>query len=321
MAAQMYRWIARFATCLCLHAGAVDLQGHRGARGLLPENTIASFEKALALGATTLETDVAVTRDGVLVLHHDQDLNPDITRDDMGQWLEKRGPLIHALTLDELRRYDVGRIKAGTQYARNFAQQEPRDGSRIPTLAELFALVKRPGNERVRLALETKVTPIDPGNTLAPEEFARRLVAEVRKAGLEKRTSILSFDWRSLREVQRIAPEIATTYITARQSWLDNVKSEDPGGSPWVAGFQYRTHGSVPHMIHAAGGRTWSAHFRDLDTAQVEEARKLGLTVLAWTVNRPADIEGVLDLGVDGIVTDRPDLVMEALRRRGIAPK
>src|SRR2546430_2645680 len=119
-------------------ATAFDLQGHRGARGLAPENTIEAFSTALSIGVTTLELDVGMSKDGVLVVHHDEWLNPDITRGPEGAFLSQRGPAIHSLTLEELKRYDVGRIKPGTAYAARFPLQRPHDGARIPTLAELF---------------------------------------------------------------------------------------------------------------------------------------------------------------------------------------
>lgn len=303
-------------------AGAFDLQGHRGARGLAPENTLPSFARALAIGVHTLETDIAISRDGVLLISHDPALNPDITRGPDGQWLAARGPVIFHTPAAELQRYDVGRLKPGTRYASQYPEQQPADGARLPALAELFALVKRannppPGHNPVRLALETKLNPLAPDDTAAPEPFARALVAAVRDAGLASRTSILSFDWRTLQIIQREAPEITTVYLTARQRWLDNV---GPGpASPWTAGFALRDHGSVPKLIKAAGGKVWSSFHGDLDAAQVKEAQALGLQVLAWTVNEPPHIEAMLDLGVDGIVSDRPDRVRTAMAKRGMA--
>src|SRR4051812_45929932 len=97
--------------------GPFDLQGHRGARGLAPENTLAGFERALAIGVTTLELDTAVTRDGVVVVSHDSLLNPDLTRDAAGGWIAAPGQSLHSLTLAELRRYDVGRLRPATAYA------------------------------------------------------------------------------------------------------------------------------------------------------------------------------------------------------------
>src|SRR5688572_11227528 len=148
-----------------------DLQGHRGARGLLPENTLPSFQRALDIGVDTIECDMAITKDGVVVIYHDLWLNPDITRGPDGQWLASRGPAIKDLTFAELQRYDVGRIKPGTAYAKTFSEQQPVDGTRIPRLSDLFDLVKRSGNEKVGFDCETKVSPNERGATLPPEEF------------------------------------------------------------------------------------------------------------------------------------------------------
>ena len=314
----MKRMIGLALLLAALSAAAFDLQGHRGARGLAPENTLPAFALALGLGVDTLETDIAITRDGQLVISHDPALNPEFTRGPDGQYIAARGPLIWQTNYDELLRYDVGRLKPGSRYAAQFPQQKPVDGARLPRLADLFALVKKSGNAQVRLALETKVTPTAPDETMAPEPFARALIKAVREAGMAERTAILSFDWRTLQVVQKEAPEIGTVYITAQQRWLDNVGAGLAQASPWTAGFSHAEHGSVPKMIKAAGGRTWSSFYGDLDAAKVKEAKALGLTVLAWTVNDPAHIARVMDLGVDGIVSDRPDLVRDELQRRGM---
>ena len=313
------RWfIALVSLAVASAASAFDLQGHRGARGLLPENTLPAFERALALGVTTLELDIAITRDGVLAIHHDRRLNPDIVRDAKGEWLRGEGPPIHSLTWAELQTYDVGRLRPGSNYARNYPDQQPLDGTRIPRLSDLFDLVKRSGNERVRFAIETKLHPERPDETLAPEPFARAVVEEIRKAAMERRSTILSFDWRTLQVVQKIAPEIPTVYLSAQQRWLDNIAVERSEGSPWTAGFQYREHGSIPKMIKAAGGTYWSAYFGDLDAQKVKEAQSLGLKVLAWTVNDSATMARIIDLGADGLITDRPDLARSVLEQRRI---
>ena len=300
-------------------ARALDLQGHRGARGLAPENTLQGFAHALGIGVTTLELDIAITQDGVLVISHDPALNPDITRSADGRFLEARGPLIRDLAFDQLLRYDVGRLKPGSEYASRHPQQQPADGARIPALAALFALVKKSGNTSVRFAIETKLTPLAPQETWAPAPFARALIAAIRDAGVASRSTILSFDWRTLAVVQQEAPEIGTVYLSAQQPWLDNIGAGRAEGSAWTAGVQHKDHGSVPQMIKAAGGRIWSCFFGDLDAAKVREAHRLGLQVLAWTVNEPAQIARMLDLGVDGIVSDRPDRVREEMKRRGLA--
>jgi glycerophosphoryl diester phosphodiesterase len=311
------------------NALALELQGHRGARGLAPENTIPAFEKALAVGVTTLELDVGVTKDDVVVVSHDPALSPNIVRGPDGKWLEQKGPGLRELTYSELARYDVGRLKPGTNYAKNHPAQVAVDGTRIPKLAEVFALVERSGNRAVRFNIETKLSPLAPAETLAPEPFARAVIAEIRKAGVASRSTIQSFDWRTLQVVQREAPEIATVYLTAQQRFLDNVctgagaakPSVAPADCPpseWTAGFHLKDHGSVPRMVKAAGGAVWSPFFGDLDAAKLKEARDLGLRVVVWTVNDPAQIARMIDLGVDGIISDRPDLVREEMGRRGL---
>jgi glycerophosphoryl diester phosphodiesterase len=330
----MHRLLLVFLAALAAGcATPFDLQGHRGARGLAPENTLPAFATALAIGVTTLELDTAVTRDGVVVVSHDPFLNPDIARGPDGRWLEKRGPNIRDLDYEALARYDVGRLKPGTNYARLYPEQVAVDGTRIPKLAEVFALVERSGNRSVRFNIETKISPGAPEESLAPEPYARKLVEEIRRAGMASRSTIQSFDWRTLQAAQKIAPAIPTVYLTVQQKFLDNVCTGAGAGSPgiaaidcqpsaWTAGFQLRDYGSVPKMIKAAGGKTWSPFHDDIDAAKVKEAHDLGLTVVVWTVNDPARIAEMLDLGVDGIISDRPDLVRaELARQRKFQPK
>ena len=314
----MMRALVAMLALVAAPALGLDLQGHRGARGLLPENTLASFQRALEVGVTTLELDIAITKDGVLAVYHDRTLNPDITRDAAGRFIDAPGPAIHTLTWAQLQTYDVGRIKPGTNYARNFADQQPIDGTRIPRLSDLFDLVKRSGDERVRFAIETKLHPEKPEDTLAPEPFARAVVDEIRKAGMAARSQILSFDWRTLQVVQKIAPEIQTVYLTAQQRWLDNVGAGQAEGSRWTAGFQMRDHGSIPKMIKAAGGSHWSVYFGDLDEQKLKEAHALGLKVLVWTVNDVVMMARLVRMGVDGLITDRPDLARILLEERGV---
>jgi glycerophosphoryl diester phosphodiesterase len=107
-------------------------------------------------------------------------------------------------------------------------------------------------------------------------------------------------------------------YLTAQQKWLDNVGAGNPAGSAWTAGIQHSQHRSVPKMVLAAGGKTWSPYFGDLDSTSVAEAKALGLAVVVWTVNEPADIAKMIDLGVDGIISDRPDLVRAEMQKRGM---
>ena len=300
-------------------ARRIDLQGHRGARWHRPENTLPAFDYALAQGVTTLELDLAVTRDEVLVISHDPALNPDLTRDAQGQFLASMGPNIIGLSWQELQAYDVGRIRPGSRYAGLFPEQQALDGTRIPRLRDLFARVKAAGNTTVQFAIETKITPQRPEQTPSPERFVDLLLKEVDDAGMVSRVQVQSFDWRTLRRVQQRRPGMPTSYLTAQLDALDNLQIRSGRDSAWTAGFQHREHGSVPRMVKAAGGTHWSSFWRELDAAQVREAQSLGLKVLAWTVNDRDAMNRLLDMGVDGLITDRPDLGAQVLRERGLA--
>jgi glycerophosphoryl diester phosphodiesterase len=297
-----------------------DLQGHRGARGLWPENTLAGFTRALAIGVTTLELDCAVTRDGVVVVSHDPVLNPDITRDAHQRFLAAPGPPICTLSFHELQQYDVGRLRPGSAYAAWLPMQQAVDGERIPRLADLFALVERLGAREVRFNIETKVFPLQPELTLPPAPFTQALLAEVRRAGMDSRTTIQSFDWRTLQITHQLAPQVATVALTDQQPGDDTIHLGQAGASPWLGGLNANDFGgSVPRLVKASGAGIWSPDHLDLSARIVAEAHELALTVVPWTINEPAEMTRVLALGVDGMISDRPDLLRSVLAAEGIA--
>src|SRR3954454_9485438 len=249
---------------LTTQAQAFDLQGHRGARGLAPENTRAAFETALRIGVTTLELDLAMTKDGVLVVSHDRRLNPDHTRGPDGKFLDAEGPAIRTLTLSELRRYNVGRLKPGTGYAKSLPEQRPVDNALIPPLTDVFALAAERQAYHVRFNIETKITPSSGDETPDPETFAAALATSVRDASLADRVSIQSFDWRTLMAMKRIALEIERVCLTAEALNFDTIQRGQPGPSPWLAGLDVDDFaGSVPRLVQAAGCAVWSPLYRN----------------------------------------------------------
>jgi glycerophosphoryl diester phosphodiesterase len=321
-------------TLLAPAAVALDLQGHRGARGLAPENTLEGFAEALAQGVTTLEMDLGVTKDGVVVVAHDSRLNRDLTRGPDGAWLQSPGPALIQLSLAELQQFDVGRVRPDSRYAETLPDQRAADGARVPTLAEVVALTRRAGNEQVRFNLETKLSPLAPDLTLPPAAFAEAVVAVVQAEGIAARTTIQSFDWRSLRAVKTLAPAIETACLTMeaqapsidyatppekRDTWEGNVQRGRAGPSLWTGWLDVDDFGGdVPALVKAAGCAVWSPEFDDLTADAVRRAHELGLEVVAWTVNRPDDMAALIEMGVDGIITDYPDRLRAVMTKQDL---
>jgi glycerophosphoryl diester phosphodiesterase len=300
-------------------AQGFDLQGHRGARGLMPENTLPGFATALSIGVSTLELDLAVTRDFQVVVIHDPRFEPKIARDANGAWLGQSSPSIHSMTLSTVRTYDVGRLNPANKYAQRYPEQQAVDGSPVPTLEEVFELVIKSGNQQVRFNMEIKINPERPELTHAPREFAQAVINVIRAYKMENRTTLQSFDWRALREVQDIAPDITTSYLTADQTWLSNLQAGRPGASPWLNGVDVDDFdGSAARAIKVAGGTIWSSYHREVSADSIKLAHELGLAVNVWTVNEAGRMRELIAMGVDGIITDYPDRLRQVLKQSGM---
>jgi glycerophosphoryl diester phosphodiesterase len=298
-------------------ASAFDLEAHRGGRDLCPENTLPCFSTALALGVSTLELDLAVTADNVIVVSHDPRLNPDLARGPDGAYVAAPGKLIVSLTAAELRTYDVGRIRPDSSYAAAHPDQIARQRTPIPTLAEVITLAKKSGDKQVRLNIETKTNPERPDETRSPEQFVALLLDLLRRENFLARVIIQSFDWRTLRLVQQQVPQVPTAYLSQQGG---NEPDAVAKRRSWTAGFDPADHGnSMPRAVRAAGGRTWSPYYQDVNASIMTEAHDLGLQVIVWTVNDRAEMARLIDLGVDGIISDRPDILRDVAARKGIA--
>ncbi|MGJ4926502.1 glycerophosphodiester phosphodiesterase [Bradyrhizobium sp. HKCCYLS2038] len=299
---------------------AFDIEAHRGGRGLFPENTLQAFTAALAMGVDTLELDTGVTRDGVLVVSHERRLNPDLARDASGNYVAPPGRPLLELSLAEVQSYDVGQIRPGSDYAKQFPDQKVLSGDvppRIPTLKEVIDLVRLFGNEHVKLNIETKLDPDHPGEAPDPERFVTLLLGLIEAEHFAGRVMIQSFDWRTLQLVQQRAPQIPTVYLSLQRGKAPTVSLTE--ATRWTAGFNPADHGgSLPRTIHAAGGKVWSPYFADVTPELIREAHALGLSVVVWTVNKPEDITRLIDGGVDGIISDRPDLLRKVAVEKGI---
>ncbi len=295
-----------------------DIEAHRGGRGLRPGNTLQSFANALSLGVDTLELDMGVTQDGVIVVSHSRGLNPDLALDADNHYVAEPGTPFVNLTLAQVQTWDVGRIRPGSAYAAQFPDQLAVPGTRIPTLAEVFDLVRRSGNQSVRLNIETKIDPSHPEESPTPERFVALVLQLLKREQFVRRVTIESFDWRTLQLVQQQAPEIPTVYLSQQQGPGATVSRDKP--SKWTAGFDpLKYGGSVPRAIEAAKGAIWSPEYHDVDAATIAEAHRLQLKVVVWTVNRAEDMARLIDMGVDGIISDRPDILRSVVAAKGMA--
>ncbi|TQF43380.1 glycerophosphodiester phosphodiesterase [Bradyrhizobium sp. UNPF46] len=295
-----------------------DIEAHRGGRALLPENTLPAFANALSMGVDTLELDVGVTADGEIVVSHERGLNPDLARDAGGAYIAPPGTPFLKLRLDEIRAYDVGQIRPDSAYAKQFPDQRALPGTRIPTLSELFALVRKSGNTNVRFNIETKIDPNRPDETLDPQGFVSKLLGRIEAERFSDRVMVQSFDWQTLQLVQQQAPKIPTVYLTLQRGSAPTIALDK--ATSWTAGFSPADHGgSLPRTIKSAGGAIWSPYFGDVTATLVSEAHALGLRVVVWTVNKRDDMARMIEFGVDGIISDRPDLLREVAGEKGIA--
>lgn len=273
--------------------------GHRGARGLFPENTIEGFRLAWDAGVRCFETDVAVTRDDVPVLSHDALLNPAITRTTEGKWLASPGPPIRTLALAELADYTVGSIRPDSEYARRFPAQRPIAAAPIPSLAAVLAALPE-----ANFTLELKTYPDRPDITIGPEGMVDRVLEVVRAARALPRVRVQSFDWRGPRYLGRVAPNVA-------RAWLTEPKTVAAPMLWWGVAAR----GSVAEAVKAEGGDTWAPEHGSLAPAMLAKARALGLRVVPWTVNDPREMARLEAAGAAGVITDRPDLAPSLLPR------
>ena len=264
-----------------------EIQAHRGARGLGPRNTLESFRRALAAGVTTLELDVGLSRDGVVIVSHERAA----TR------LECTGAHVGKLWKD----LDLAQIRT----------LERGTGEQFATLDEVLQLVQP---HDVGLVIEAKVDPMRSKETAPAAELAQRIVDTVEAHGLVSRCVVQSFDWRVIVESRWLEPALRTTALATRSTVVP--------GSPWTAGLPVRTRnpftGELVAIAFLAGAHAIGPHHRDLTPKLIRETHAAGMRVLPWTVNRRWTMHSLVDLGVDGIVTDRPARLRDVLAVRGI---
>lgn len=300
---------------------------HRGGASLRPENSLAAFRNAVALGADGAELDVQLSRDGEVIVFHDYRLKTEICRDARGNWLTLPTPRIKDLTFPELRSYDIGRANPATDYSRARPDLLPVEGERIPLLSEVIAVSKM-SKKPFTLFVELKTSFAERAVSAQPEELAEATVAVLKAHNYLQHTIFVGFDWPGLLHVKKIEQSAECWFTTLDQRWFGDdeppPESDPPaepalaalrywaknGLSPWAGGFDaVKYGGSILRAIKAAGGDGWFPTFTDATDAAVAQARDLGLKVGAWTVDEPTDMRALISRRLDAICTDRPDIL------------
>ncbi len=256
----------------------LDVQGHRGARGLRPENTLPAFEKALELGVTTLEMDIQTTSDRVLVVFHDQHLDAKRCVSDTGHGVPRE-------PFKDLRFEQLAQIDCGSQPSSKFPEQKPVPGAGVPRLEQVFDLA-RDADYPVQLSIEIKMKKRKHGIPI--DEVARLLVDLVRRYGFETRTIVQSSDPEALNAVKELAPELRRSVLVKRR-------------------------GSYDRLLRETGSPILSPRYDRLKRKDVTRLQARGVQIIPWTVNEPDDIRRMIAWGVDGIISDYPDRVLAAL--------
>lgn len=294
----------------------MQIYAHRAGRGLAPENTLQACQIALGHGIDFIDFDLGMTKDGELVVTHDSCLNPDLTKNHKGDFITEPIP-IYELTYQELLSYNVGQINPDSPYASYFPDQEQMEQAHIPLLREAIELVLSLVGTGAGFQLEIKTDPTEPHLTATPEAFAKALHAVLVEYSLFERTEVQAFDYRCLLSFQKNNPFVKTSYLTPAEA--------DFSFSPlWTAGYDVKNYeNSMPKMIKALGGSCWGPFQEDVTEEKVREAKDLGLKIVPWgypekegTEFNHYQIVKLIEWGVDGVITDRPDVLKNLLNQR-----
>ncbi|WP_027936944.1 glycerophosphodiester phosphodiesterase [Anaeroarcus burkinensis] len=308
-----------------------DLQAHRGGRDARAENTLYSFAYAMELGVTTLEMDMQLTKDGRLVISHNPVMNWMLAKGPDGQYAPKQNPPdIRTMTLAEVQQYDMGVMNpaAGSYYDLHGKTQIATPGAQMPTLDQVFELANAYGNKKVMFNIETKsyADPEDPNyaNSPDPDVFVEKVYEVVKKYNMQNRVTIQSFDWRTLKAMKAIAPELTLVALSSEQpSWGKGgmyLRIGEKAPSPHLGGLNINDFkGDYVKAAKEIGADVVSPYFKELSPDLIDEAHALGMKVVPWTVNSPKDMEMLLAMGVDGMISDQPWVLRDVLIKKGIA--
>ena len=308
-----------------------DLEAHRGGRDARPENTLISYAFGMETGVTTLEMDMQLTKDGHIVMSHNPVMNHNIAKGPDGKYVNANEPSldIRTLTLAQVKQYDIGTMnpEAGDYYDAHGKTQIGVPGTKMATLEEVFELANSYGNKDILFNIETKIYDDksfpEAKKNPDPAVFIKKFYDIVKKYHMEDRVMLQSFDWRTLKEMKKLDPNITTVALTCEQpSWGRDSQCRQPyekGPSPWMGGLDIDNFkGDYVQAAPAIGADVVSPYWEELSNELVAEAHALGMKVVPWTVNSKTSMNLLIDMGVDGFITDKPWLGREVMQERGL---
>lgn len=296
-----------------LNAKTIEIYSHRGAAGLSPENTISSYRTALAIGVHVVDMDIGMTQDDIIVVSHDSILNPNLTQTALGQWIAEKELPLRQMSFARLQSYRVGTTHPLSEERKAHPWQYAMPFEIIPSLNQVIAFIKQYPESNIRFQIEIKTAPDLSAKTVQPDIIVPALIKLVRENNIANRVEVHSFDWKNLILLQQLAPDITTSYLSDAKEWL--VSNSD---LKWTAGYDVKQFGdSYPKLIKHLGGKIWCPHYQDLTWEDLKMARSLGLKVNPWTVDNPSDMITMIEWEVDGIITNRPDILRGLLAARG----
>jgi len=292
----------------------IKIYGHRGARGDLPENTLDSFKYLFENKINAYETDILLSKDLVPVINHDFRLNPALTRNSDGDWIENDNIKIFDLTYEQLSKFKIGSIDKKSKYGRRFDDQKSLGEINIPKLSDLLELASNNLSDNLIINLEIKSTPVESNLTPTPNAMARLITNEVNKTELNDKVIYSSFDWRVLREIKNINHQISRAYLTSE------LKGKVYDKSPWLDFMPLYDSDSreLPRLIKTLGGEAWHPKHKDINKDMVRISHEEGLPVNVWTVNEKYEMLRMIEYGVDGIITDYPLRLKKLCEKEGI---
>lgn len=294
----------------------ISLQGHRGARGLLAENTLASLIKPFEFGMDGIEFDVQLSRDDKLVIYHDLRLKPEITRDASNRWVDKNGPPVRSLTLNQLKQYRLGRIKKSSAYGMRFRKQTVLPDQTIPSLYDLVEHLDRHNLGHVTLNIEIKHSPLDADLCPSTEHMAKVIVDEIRNLNISRRCILQSFNWAVIKHVRALDHTLPISCLTTGHPAEDTVSARNGSPSPWTGGLDVRDfNNNVVDMVLEFNADYWAPNVINLNKTQLERAHAHHLAVMTWTVNHILTMKRLMNWGVDAIITDYPDRLEAAFQQ------